>query len=158
MRPTTISSTPVMRAALRWTAGIAVVLAVVGALVGYLVAGTSGLWSALTGIVLAIVFLALTGLSVLVANRWYGGPLYVPIFFGIVLGAWVLKFIAFIAVLLLVRDQPWVDPVVFFLSLVAGVLVSLAVDVIVMVRMRLPYVGEVDLPDADESGEARSAD
>jgi hypothetical protein len=35
---------------------------------------------------------------------------------------------------------------VFFLSIVAGVLMSLAIDVIVLTRMRLPNVSDTTLP------------
>ena len=71
-------------------------------------------------------------LSILIANRWYGDDLYVPVFFGIVLGGWILKFVVFIVVLLVLRGQPWVDPTVFFVSVVVSVLASLVVDVVVL--------------------------
>jgi tripartite-type tricarboxylate transporter receptor subunit TctC len=33
----------------------------------------------------------ITGLSILIANRWFGDPLYVQFFFAIVLGGWLLS-------------------------------------------------------------------
>lgn len=146
MSPSPVSSTPVLRTTLVWSAVVTAVLAVAGAIVGFAVAGTDGLWSALAGVLLAAVFLAITGISILVANRWYGDALYVPVFFGIVLGGWIVKFVVFIVVLLTLRGQPWIDTTVFFVAVVASILASLVVDVVVLTRMRVPHVGDVSLP------------
>lgn len=144
----TISSTPILRTTLLWSAVVTGALAVIGGVVGYLAGGSNGLWSALAGVLLAAIFTAITAISILVANRWYGDDLYVPIFFGIVLGGWILKFIVFIVLLLVIREQPWVDNTVFFLAVVASILASLAVDVVVLMRMRVPNVSDVTLPTA----------
>ncbi|MFV0373985.1 hypothetical protein [Microbacterium sp.] len=145
-----ISSTPLLRTTLRWAGVLAACLAVVGALVGFAVAGTDGAWSALVAVLIGAVFLAMTALSILIANRWYGDPLYVPIFFGTVMGGWVVKFGVFIVVLLVLRDQPWLNGTVFFIFLVVTVLGSLAVDAIVMMRMRIPHVSDVALPSGEQ--------
>nr|WP_243847504.1 hypothetical protein [Microbacterium ulmi] len=139
-----------MRTTLTWSAVVTAVLAVVGGLVGYFAAGVNGLWSALAGVLIAALFLAITGISILVANRWYDDPLYVPVFFGIVLGGWILKFIVFIVLLLALRGQPWVNQTVFFIAVVVSVLASLAVDVVVLMRMRIPHVSDVALPRAED--------
>lgn len=152
---TPISSTPILRTVLVWSGTVTAVLAVVGAIVGFLAAGTTGLWSALAGVLVAAVFLGITGASILIANRWFGDPLYVPIFFGIVMGGWILKFVVFIVILLVLRGQPWVEPTVFFVAAVVSVLASLAVDVIVMVRMRVPHVSDVELPTDPDAGDKR---
>lgn len=149
MSTTPVSSTPVLRTTLVWSAAVTAVLAVVGGAVGFLVAGTAGLLSALAGVVIGALFLAITGASILVANRWYGDALYVPLFFGIVLGGWILKFVVFLIALLVLRGQEWVQPVVFLVALVAAVLGSLAVDVVVMLRMRVPHASDVALPAAE---------
>ncbi|WP_435526214.1 hypothetical protein [Microbacterium elymi] len=95
-----VTSTPVLRAVLIWSAVVTAVLAVIGAVIGFIVAGAPGLFSALAGIILAALFLGITGASILIANRWFGDPLYTPIFFGIVLGGWLLKFVVFIVALI----------------------------------------------------------
>ena len=141
-----VSSNRVFRTTLLWSAAITAGLAVAGALIGFAVAGTSGLWSALVAILLAAVFLSLTAGTILVANRWYGDPLYVPIFFGAVMGGWIIKFALFIVVLLVLRGQPWLNGTVFFVALVVSVVASLVVDVFVMLKMRVPHVGDVSLP------------
>lgn len=153
MTSSPVSSTPILRTTLKWSGIVTAVLAVLAAIIGFLVAGTTGMWSALAGVLIAAVFLAITGASILIANRWYGDDLYVPIFFGIVLGGWILKFVVFIVALLILRGQPWIDPTVFFVSVVVSVLASLAVDVVTLLRMRVPHVSDVQLPTDPEAGE-----
>ena len=149
MSTSPISSTPILRTTLIWSGAVTAALAVVGGVVGYLVADLSGMWSALAGVLVAALFLGITGASILIANRWYGDDLYVPVFFGIVLGGWILKFVVFLIALMVLRGQPWIVPMVFFVALVASVLASLAVDVIVLMRMRVPHVSDVQLPTVD---------
>ena len=144
--PKEVSSNPLLRTTLLWSAVVTAGLAIVGAIIGYAVAGTSGLWSALVAVLLAAVFLGLTAGTILVANRWYGDPLYVPIFFGAVMGGWIVKFALFIVVLLVLRGQPWLNGTVFFVALVVSVVASLIIDVVVMLKMRVPYAGDANLP------------
>ncbi|MBT2485524.1 MULTISPECIES: hypothetical protein [unclassified Microbacterium] len=146
MSPSPVSSTPILRRTLIWSAVAAAALAVVAGTVGFLVGQGEGLVSGLLGVLLSVLFLAITGISILVANRWYGDPLYVQFFFAIVLGGWLLKLGVFIVVMILLSGQPWLHPMVFFLSIVAGVIMSLVVDVVVLSRMRLPNVSDTTLP------------
>lgn len=146
MSPNPVSSNPILRRTLLWSAGAAVALGVIAAAIGFAVAGVNGMWSGLLGVLLAVLFLAITGASILFANRWFGDPLYVQLFFAIVLGGWLLKLGIFIVVMIVLSGQPWIVPLVFFLSIVAGVAMSLIVDVIVLVRMRLPNVSDISLP------------
>jgi hypothetical protein len=146
MSPSPVSSTPILRRTLVWSAVATAVLAVVAGGIGFLVAQGSGLISGLLGVLLAALFLAITGLSILIANRWYGDPLYVQLFFAIVLGGWLLKLGVFVVVMIVLSGQPWIEPMVFFLSIVAGVLMSLVIDVLVLMRMRLPHVSDTSLP------------
>lgn len=151
MSPSPVSSTPLLRTILTWSAIVTAALIVLGGAIGYFTAGVTGMWSALTGVLLAAVFLGITAVSILIANRWYGQDLYVPIFFGIVLGGWILKFIVFIVVLLVVREQAWIEPVIFFVALVASIMASLAIDVVVMLRMRMPNVSDAVLPGEEKN-------
>ncbi|MGR0320134.1 hypothetical protein [Agromyces sp. ZXT2-3] len=142
----TPTSNPVLRRALLWGAAIAGGIAVVGGILGFVFAGTEGLVSALLGTLLAVVFMGITGASILLANRFAGSDLFVGAFFGIVLGGWLLKFIVFIVLVVLLRGVDWLDPVVLFLAIVAGVIGSLVVDVLVVARSRLPYASDAQLP------------
>ncbi|WP_217183543.1 hypothetical protein [Streptomyces sp. AC495_CC817] len=146
MSPSPVSSTPILRRTLIWSAVATGVLAVVAGGIGFAVAQGEGLVSGLLGVLLAALFLAITGISILIANRWYGDPLYVQLFFAIVLGGWLLKLGVFFLVMVLISGQPWVHPTVLFLSIVAGVLMSLVIDAVVLMKMRLPVVSDASLP------------
>ncbi|MFK0401496.1 hypothetical protein ACIQTT_04140 [Microbacterium sp. NPDC090225] len=146
MSPNPVSSTPILRRTLIWSAVATVVLAIAAAVVGYVVGQENGLISGLLGVLIAAVFLGITGASILIANRWFGEPLYVQFFFAIVLGGWLLKLIVFFLGVIVLKDQPWLDPVIFFVAIVAGVLMSLVVDAVVLMTMRLPNVSDASLP------------
>ncbi|MFJ4224765.1 hypothetical protein [Microbacterium sp. NPDC089695] len=146
MSPNPVSSTPILRTTLIWSAVATAVLAVAAGVIGFIVAQGEGLVSGLLGVLIAAVFLGITGASILIANRWYGEPLYVQFFFAIVLGGWLLKLIVFFLVIVVLKDQPWIEPVIFFISIVAGVLMSLVVDALVVSTMRLPNVSDSSLP------------
>ena len=124
---------------------LTVVIAVVGSIVGYLVAGGPGLVSALIGAGLTALFMAFTALSILLAASVTKGEASSVLFFGIVLGVWLLKFVVFIVILVLLRNQPFIDPLVMLVSIISAVVGSLIVDVIAYVGARVPYV-EVPLP------------
>jgi hypothetical protein len=150
------SSSVILRMTLVWSAVITGILAVVGAVIGYLVAGPTGLASALVGVLLAGLFLGMTALIILIAGRLPAGPMQIPTFFGIVLGGWVVKLVVFIVALLVLRGQPWIEPFIFFFSVLVSVIASLVVDLVVMARARVPYVGDVDLPTSSEASEERT--
>ena len=136
---------PVLRLALRYGAIFAVAVAIVAGTIGFLVAGAPGLVGGLLGAALAAVFLGLTAASMLVAGRVARGDSTSPVFFGIVIGTWLLKLIVFIVVEVLLRGQPWFDPFVFFAAVVVVVIGSLVLDAVAMYRARVPYV-DVSLP------------
>lgn len=136
------SSTPVLKDVLKYGLILAAVIAVVGMVLGGVFAGWTGVTSALIGTAMAAVFLSITALSILIANRFIGSDLFVGLFFGIVLGGWILKFVLFIVLAVVLRDQPWISPVVLFLSLIAFVIGSLILDVVVVARARIPYVSD----------------
>lgn len=142
----TPTSNPVLRRALVWGGILAAIILVVSAVLGFVFAGVEGLVSALLGTVMAVVFMGITAASILVANRYANSELFVGIFFGVVLGGWIVKFIVFIVLVVVLRDAAWLNPTVLFLSIVAGVLASLVVDVLVVAKSRLPYVTDVELP------------
>lgn len=142
----TPTSNPVLRKALTWGGVLAGVIAIVSAALGFVFDGTSGLVSGLIGTLMAVVFMGITAASILVANRFAGSDLFVGAFFGIVLGGWLLKFIVFIVLVVVLRDAAWLNPTVLFLSLVAGVIASLVVDVLVVAKSRIPYASDVQLP------------
>jgi hypothetical protein len=129
---------------------LALAIAVLGSLAGFMADGGRGVVSALIGAAIAFVFTGVTGASIILANRVAKGDLLNPGYFGIVLGGWLLKFVVFLVLLILLKDQPWVNTMVLFLSIVVSILGSLVIDVVVIARSRLPYV-DVTLPGDDKA-------
>ena len=146
-----MKSSAILGRALAYGAILTVSIAVVGSVIGYLVAGSSGLVSALIGAGLTALFMALTAGSIVIASRATNGDPSSTLFFGIVLGAWLLKFIVFIAILVILRGQPFLEPLVLFFAILAAVIGSLVVDVLAFVRARESYVPGVRLPGDDSS-------
>jgi hypothetical protein len=77
-----------------------------------------------------------------------------PVFFAIVLGVWVLKFVVFVLAAILMRAWDAVDPVVFFWAVIAAVIGTLGADIVAMARTRIPYVSDVQLPGDSARGDS----
>lgn len=131
------SSVPVLKRTLIFGFLFAAAIAVVGGVIAGIVAGPVGALSAVIGAVMAAVFLGITAASILIAVRYD-----IVAFFAIVLGSWLVKFVLFIVAALSLRDQPWINPTALFLALIAGVVASLTVDVVVVMKTRMPYVSD----------------
>jgi hypothetical protein len=145
------TASPIFRQIIVYGSILALAIGVVGSIVGFLVDGPTGLVSALLGTLMAFVFTAVTAGSILLANRATKSDLLNPVFLIIVLGGWILKFIVFLVLIFILKDQPWVNTVVMFLSIVAAVIGSLVVDVVVVARTRMPYVSDITLPGDEKS-------
>jgi len=146
------SATPILKRVVLWGGILGVGIAVLGSIIGLLVDAQRGLVSALIGAAIAFGFVAITAVTVLAGIRTSKGDMLHPSFFAIVLGGWFAKFVVFLVIIVLLKDQPWINPVVLFLTVVIGVAGSLVVDVVVIARSRLPYVSDVTLP-GDEKPE-----
>ncbi|OUE23179.1 hypothetical protein BFL36_07890 [Clavibacter michiganensis] len=125
---------------------LALAIAVVGGVVGFAVDGGRGVVSAVIGSAMALVFLGITAGSILFAQRFRASDSYPQLFFGIVLGAWIVKFGVFLAITLALKEQPWINLVVLFVTIVVGVIGALVMDVVVISRARMPYVSDAQLP------------
>jgi hypothetical protein len=141
-----MSAIPILKRILAYGGILAIAIAIVGSVVGFLVAGSVGLVSAIIGTVMAVVFLGITAASIVLATRVAKGDLLSVAFFGIVMGAWLLKLIIFIVLIIILKDQPWIQTQVLFLTVVIAVVGTLVVDVVVIARSRMPYVSDVELP------------
>lgn len=148
---------PIFRRILVQGAVLAVGLAVVGGLVGWFVSGGPGLVGGLIGAVMSVVFLGLTAASILLGYRLSHGQMISGAFFGTVMGTFLLKFVLFIVVLVALRDREWVDGRVMAIAIIVGVIGSLAIDMMVIARARVPI--DVQLPgSSDTSGTERRSD
>ena len=148
--PPRSSAAPVLRLSLIYGAVLFAAIAVVGSVVGALVSELPGLLSALIGAGMGFVFLAVTAASILLADRITKGDLLSPVFFALVLGAWLLKFVVFLVLVFTLREASFVDPVVLFVTLVVAVLSGLVTDLVAVSRGRVPYVSDITLPGSSE--------
>ena len=148
--PSRSSAAPVLRLSLLYGAALFAAIAVVGSIVGALVSELPGLLSGLIGAGMGFVFLAVTAASILLADRITKGDLLSPVFFALVLGAWLLKFVIFLVLVFTLREASFVDPVVLFVTLVIAVLGGLVTDLVAVSHGRVPYVSDVTLPGSSE--------
>jgi len=120
---------------LRRMAILLVVLAVGGCAIGYLAAGTPGLWGGLLGTGLAAFFLLTTAVVMLAtADK----PLHVAS--AALVGSWLAKVVVVFVVLLVVRGRDFYDPVVFFVTLTLAILGSVAIEMSAAMKARVPHV------------------
>lgn len=149
-----MSVTPILTRALRYGAFVAVAVAVLAGLLGWLLSGIPGLIGGLLGAAIAFVFLGLTAVSMLVGGRVTHNDGTNPVFYGVVLATLVLKLLVFVVAALLLRSATWMNPTVFAIAAIVAVLGSLIGDLLAFARARVPYVSDVTLP-GDEEPPAR---
>ncbi|NMR19948.1 hypothetical protein HIR71_06875 [Cellulomonas fimi] len=125
----------VFRTALRDMLVLVAVVAVLGLAVGYLTAGVPGVWGAVLGVVLTLVFSGTTVVSMLVTAASSAQTTA-----AVVLGGWLAKMVVLVAVLALLRDQTFYDRVVLAVVLLVGVLGSVLLDFRAVRAARIPYV------------------
>lgn len=150
-RATSSTAAPILRRALLYGAILAVGIAVVGGLVGFVVGGLEGLLSALIAAALTVVYFGLTAATILLAVKVSHGSLFSTLFFGIVLGGWLAKLLIFLVLVIVLSRQEFIEPYVFFVTIVIGVVGSLAADVLAFQRARVPYVSDVTLPGSHDA-------
>jgi hypothetical protein len=125
--------------ALRYGIVLAIAVAVVAGLIGLIVAGVPGLVSGLVGAGVTAVFMGLTATSFVVASRVAKLPDGIAVYYGIILGTFIIKFVVFLLLVLSLRHVTWLDPTVFGFTIIAAVLGTLVVDVLALQRGRVPY-------------------
>lgn len=124
---------------------ITAALVIVGGAIGFFVASTPGLWGAVVGAVIGGLFMGISAASIALANRAIASPMYVPIFFGTILGTMLLKFVLFLVVAFTLAKSELFDSKSLFITVIVGIVASLAVDLIVILRSRIPAVSDARL-------------
>ncbi|MFC8922781.1 hypothetical protein [Cellulosimicrobium sp. NPDC057127] len=125
----------VFRTALRDVLVLLGSLAVVGVAVGALVAGLPGVWGALLGVAVAVVFSATTVWAML--RTVDSTPTTTA---AVVMGSWLAKMVVLIVVLVVLRGMNFYDRWVFAGVLLVGVIGSAVLDYRAVSRGRIPYV------------------
>jgi len=129
-------------------AGVVVtsIIAIVAATAGALISDLAGMLGAFVVAALGFALLGLTPLSIMWGFKLGKGDVLSPGFFSAVLGTWLLKFVVFLAAVLWLGDQEWLDRTVLFVTIVASVMATLVTDLVVVAKSRMPYVSDVILP------------
>ena len=130
----------VIARALRYGIILTVAVIVVGGIIGYLVGGVPGLVSALIGAGVTAVFMGLTAVSFVVAARVAKLPEGIAVYYGIILGTFLVKFVIFLVLVFSLRSVAWLNPTVFGFTTIAAVLGTLVVDALAVGLSRVPYV------------------
>jgi hypothetical protein len=112
-------------------------IAIIGSAIGFLAVGLPGLLGAVAGSGIALLFVTLTALSVL-----FGSKLSLGGFYAVVLGGWLLKMVLFMFGVALLSRIEGLNGVALFVTLVASILGSLAVDGYVVTTSKIPVVSE----------------
>ncbi|HSK25525.1 MAG TPA: hypothetical protein VK894_01265 [Jiangellales bacterium] len=114
------------------------------AVAGWLLAGSSGAWGALLGIALPAAFLGVTAALALLTATMDARRMT-----ALLVGSWVVKVLALVAVLGVLRDlDGWSRPA-FLVAFAVGVAGWLAAECVVVLRTRVPYVEPVTETAAD---------
>jgi len=125
----------VFRRALRDVVILLAVLLVLGVVVGALVAGWPGVWGALLGWALAVVFSTTTIVAMLRTVR--SSPAGMA---AVVMGTWVAKLLVVIIVLAVLRPLDFYSKPVFGAVLAIAVIGSAILDYRAVTTGRVPYV------------------
>ena len=130
--PKATSSAEVFTAVLKQGLLLVVAIALIGGALGFVFAGPKGLFSALIGAGLALIFTSLTALSVKI-----GGRLSLGGFFGVVLGGWIAKLVGFVVLIALLKGATFIAGPVLFFTLVASILGTLVIDSLIVLKSRI---------------------
>jgi hypothetical protein len=130
-----------MRRTLLLAAVGALVLLAVAVPIGWAVAGVPGVWGAVLGVLVPVLFLGITAAVALVTARLSTSTLGAA-----VLGSWLLKIAVLIVVLVALDGRDFYDRGVFFVVFLVGTAGFLVVEALVVVRTKVPYVEPTDAP------------
>lgn len=124
-----------MTAVLRWGTLGSLVALVVAAAIGYLVAGSEGLWGAGLGIAIPVAFYSITVIVAVITVR-----VRPEVFGAAILGSWVVKIAVLIGVLAALSNADFYSRGAFFIAFVVGTVGYLIAEAIIVVRTRVPYL------------------
>lgn len=124
-----------MTAVIRVSALVAAVTVPLAMVIGWLVAGSQGLWGALLGSLVPLFFFGTTAATALVTARLRPQLLGV-----VVLSTWLLKIVVLIAFLALIRDADFYDKGVLFVTLLVGSVLYLVMEALVVTKTKVLYL------------------
>ena len=129
------NSAELFAAALRLSMLLAVAIAAAGSLIGFLIYGLPGVYSALIAAGVSASFGVFTILSIR-----FGSRLPLNGFYALVLGGWLLKLLLFAVLLASLQGAAFLSGPMFFFAIVASVLGGLSIDSYLVLSSKLPAV------------------
>ena len=131
-----------LRRVLLYGAAASVVIAVVGGIIAAVTGGPESVLSVVIGAAMGLVFTGLTAASILLAIKVTRMDMLNPLFFGIILGVMILKFVVFVILANVLSGVGALDPLALYLSLIVAVLGTLVTDSVAFMQSRVPYVDD----------------
>lgn len=125
----------IFASALRATLIMLVVLTVVGIGVGALVAGMAGVWAAVLGVGVTLIFSGTT-----IASMLYTADKGPNATMAMLLGGWIAKMLVLVILLAILGQMDFYHHMIFAVIVMIGVVGSAALDMLSVVRGRQPYV------------------
>lgn len=147
-----MTASALLRRVLLYGTAVAVALALVGAIIAWFTVGGTGVLGVVIGAAVALFFTSLTALSLLLAVRVTRMDMLNPLFFAIVLGVLVVKFIVFVFLVNALSSIEAIDPLALYLTLILAVLGTLVTDSIAFMQSRVPYVDDRPAAASSEAG------
>lgn len=124
-----------MSAVLKWGTVGSLIAMVLAAGVGWLVDGSAGLWGAVLGIAIPVVFYSITVIVALVTLR-----VRPEVFGAAILGSWVVKIAVLIGVLAALSNADFYSRGAFFVAFVVGTVGYLVAEALIVVKTRVPFI------------------
>lgn len=131
--PTTVGA--LMAQILRRLAVATAVVTVLGVVAGLLLVGMPGLWGAVIGGAIGVIFCLTTVITMKMSEG--RSPQFLA---AAVLGGWLAKMAVIIVILAVIKDLTFYDRVVLVVTLVAIVLASLVIEMLAVRAARIPVV------------------
>lgn len=125
----------VTRKALRTTLLFLLVLVVVGIAGGLVWASQPGMWGALLGWAVALIFSGTTVAVMYGTAKVEGNTMAIAI-----LGSWLVKMIVVVVIFMVLRDKDFYHLPTFVTVLLVGAIGSIIIDLWTVLRSRVPYV------------------
>lgn len=124
-----------MRRVLRVTGiGLAILLPV-ATIAGWLIGGSDIGWGILLGLAVPAAFFAITVITGVLAAKLDNGP-----FVAVVMALWLVKIIALLVVMALIKDAEFYSKPTFIAAFIVGIAGWLTAEVVVVLRTKVPYV------------------
>ncbi|WP_435300532.1 hypothetical protein [Timonella sp. A28] len=111
------------------------VLLIVGSGIGYLVGAMAGVYGALLGVGVTLIFSGTTIWSMI-----YTADKSPNVSMAVVMGAWVAKMIVFITIMAILGGHDFYHKIIFAVIVLIGVIGSAILDMRAVTKGRLPYV------------------